>query len=107
MVSPINVQYDQVQADIDAMGGPTGEAAAGGPLLPLPGMQQQQQQQQPPQDPAAMMQLMMQMMMETLRAAFQQAVPGAQNTGAPPVAFSHQGGSHWRHDTHMAWRISV
>ena len=101
MAGTINAQYDQMQADIDAMGGPTGEAAPGGPLLPPPGMQQQQQ---PPQDTAAMMHLMMQNMMQMMQMMqmLQQAAPGVQNAGAPPAAFCPQGGGHWRQDTHMA-----
>ena len=92
---------DQMQRDIDAMGGGNAATAAGdGPILPPPGIQGQP-------DPAAlmqsMMQNMMQSMMQAMMASFQQAASGAAATGtSPPAAYSPQGGVHWRQDPHMA-----
>lgn len=91
-------QFDEMQLDIDNMGG----NAAGGPIIPLPGMPTQQ-----PVDPAIFMQTMMQKMMQPMMAAmmssFQQAVPGAAAIAAsPPAAYNPQGGVQWRQDPHMA-----
>ena len=100
MTTGINDQYDQMQADIDAIGGPAGGAAPGGPLLPPPGMQQQQQ---PQTDTAAMMHqtfLMMQNMMQMMQV-LQQCAPGMQNAGASSAALRPQEDGHWRQDTHM------
>ena len=77
----LNSQYDQMQQDIDAMGGGNAAAAAGdGPILPPPGMQGQQ-----PPDPTAlmqnMMQNMMQTMMEAMMASFRQNVLGRFGVG--------------------------
>ena len=55
-------QRDQMQQDIDAMGGGNAVVAAGdGPIMPPPGMQGQQ-----PPDPAALMQNMIHNMMQPM-----------------------------------------
>ena len=94
----VQAQYDaiqaQMQADIDAHAQAPG--AAGGPLLPLPGMPQQI----PMPDLAAMMQAMMQQfmqaMMDHMQQAFTQTVPGAQNAGPASAAFCPQEACRWR-----------
>ena len=96
-------QDPQMQADIDRMaaeGEAADAAAAAAGNVPVP---QGWNHCNFHRIQNAMMQYMMRMMMDAMRASFRQAAPGMPNAGTTaPVAFSPQGSSHWRQDTHMA-----